>query len=84
MRNAVGTKRFDCVGDFQRHGVPIAVLCRSCGKYAEVDPATLILRPKTFNRHPSALPWRCSRCGARGSKIAVGYEARMNSHKAVP
>jgi hypothetical protein len=84
MRNDVGTKRFDCVADFQRHGVPIAVLCRSCWKYAEVDPATLILRPKTFNRHPAALPWRCSRCGATGSKIAVGYDARMNSHKAVP
>lgn len=80
----MGTKRFDDVRDFHRHGVAIAVFCTRCRKYAEIDPASLILRPGMINQHPSALPWRCSRCGASGKDILSAYAARMQSHKAIP
>lgn len=80
----MGTKRFDDVRDFCRHDVAIAVFCQRCRKYAEIDACTLILRPKTINRHPSTLPWRCSRCGASGKDILVGYDARMQRRRAVP
>ncbi|WP_434619142.1 hypothetical protein [Azospirillum sp. B2RO_4] len=80
----MGSKRFDDVRDFHRHGERIAVFCLRCRRYAEVDAGPLILRPATINRHPSALPWRCSRCRATGKDILVGYDARMQSHRAVP
>lgn len=73
---AMGTKRFDCLGDFCRHDFPVAVRCRVCGHYVEMDPGPLMMR-WGYGRHPRDLPWTCSQCGAKGNMIATAIDARL-------
>jgi hypothetical protein len=71
----VGYKRIDLLSDHSRHGIAVAVFCRKCGHFAELDAADLLRRGRR-NLPPTALPFRCARCNARGDQIAVGKEAR--------
>ncbi|CAO3459560.1 hypothetical protein [Azospirillum argentinense] len=72
----MGTKRLDCLGRLSRHNVMIALFCRDCRHFADVDPTPLILR-FGWGREPESVPWVCSQCGARESRILVGRPARL-------
>lgn len=72
----MSTKRLDCLGRLSFHGALIAVYCRDCRHFAEIEPSSLILR-FGWNREPEALPWRCSRCGAGRDRVLVGRAAHL-------
>lgn len=71
----MGFRRVETVCEHFRHGIPLAILCRACGRYIELNPADLPRHCPSRSR-PENLPFRCSRCGARGETLAHGKEAR--------
>ncbi|MFL7901602.1 hypothetical protein ACJ41P_10745 [Azospirillum argentinense] len=72
----MGTKRLDCLGQLSRHNVMVAVFCKGCQHFAELDPAPLMMR-FGWGAAPEDIPWRCSECGAGRSRILVGRHARL-------
>lgn len=72
----MGFKRVETLGEHVDHDVGVAVCCRRCRRYVELEAGPLI-PARGSNRRPETLRFRCTGCGAAGpGAIAVGKEAR--------